>query len=379
MIPGAFPARVVEVRNDQVLLTGQEISYLKFGKRLRYTRRNQIIIDNMLDAGMSRLCGVSSDEAWRLFFDPSETVGIKVVPVGGPEVLSSYELVNSIINKLIHIGVKQRNVIVFDRFKSDFIQFGYDKHIKSGTRWECSSEEFDFVQLRLDGKSGKSFMARNISGYSADHFFDFPVAHRATERDGPEIFRSHLCCTVANNVDKMISIPVLKDHVASGITFALKNLSHGLFNNVYRTHRLSADGKWLRENCCEDFIPAAAAHATVREKAVLFIGDSIMCAYHAGPGAWNPHFSATNRNALLFATDPVAMDTIGIELLNEVRKNHDLIPLEMIRSQFSTQKYSNNGELYPNRHVAHVSKAAALSLGSTTPKHEIIRMVSNGR
>ena len=33
-------------------------------------------------------------------------------------------------------------------------------------------------------------------------------------------------------VNKLINLPVLKDHQSAGVTLALKNLSHGLVNNV---------------------------------------------------------------------------------------------------------------------------------------------------
>ncbi len=373
MIPGAFPSRVVQILHNRVLRTGQEVAYRKFGRALRYTRRDENVISAMLDAGITRLTGIPSrDEAWLSFCQPGEVIGIKVVPVGGPESLSSYELINAIIENLQRIGIRKRDIVVFDRFKSDFLQFGYDRFLKHGIHWECAAEEFDRKQMSLDGRSGKTLFSTRVSGYSADHSFVFPIPCPDGVSGDAAIFRSHLCNIVARKVDKVISVPVLKDHVASGITFSLKNLSHGLFNNVYRSHRLDEQPQWLRENCCSDFIPAAVSHATVRNKSVLLIGDAIVCTYHAGPGTWNPHFSTCPGYSLFFATDPVALDCVGLAVLDSIRQEHNLVPLADISGVFTDSKYSHTGELYPRRHIDHIVNAARLGLGGADPKHELV-------
>ncbi|MCH8316042.1 MAG: DUF362 domain-containing protein, partial [Planctomycetes bacterium] len=51
----------------------------------------------------------------------------------------------------------------------------------------------------------------------------------------------------------MVNVPVLKDHGSAGITGALKNLSHGLVNNVSRSHGTA------RTNTCNVFIPAVCS------------------------------------------------------------------------------------------------------------------------
>ena len=33
-------------------------------------------------------------------------------------------------------------------------------------------------------------------------------------------------------VDKIVTLPVLKDHRSAGVTLSLKNMSHGMNNNV---------------------------------------------------------------------------------------------------------------------------------------------------
>lgn len=378
MTPGVVPSKVIEVRHKDVLQTGQTLDYSVDGRALNYTRRDAGIISAMLDAGITKLTGhTTSDDAWSEFCGAGDVIGIKIVPVGGPESLTSYELINAITTKLHRIGVKQRDIIVFDRFRSDFLHFQYDKFLKEGTRWECASEMFDPIQSNLSGRVGRSPFTRHVSGYSPEHHFDFPVPCPGVSPDDPRAYRSHLCNTVAKRVDKIISVPVLKDHVASGITFALKNLSHGLFNNVYRSHHFEEKQEFVRLNCTNDFIPTAVSFQTVRDKSTLFIGDAIICTYQGGPGIWNPSFSTFPSSRLLFATDPVALDSVGLSILDHVRRLHHLESLADVRGVFDEKKYSQSGELYPTRQIEHVRNCAQLGLGSLQPVHEIIDLSPN--
>src|SRR5258708_28676082 len=41
---------------------------------------------------------------------------------------------------------------------------------------------------------------------------------------------------VAHSLTKIINVPTMKDHSASGVTGCLKNLGYGTFNNVARSH-----------------------------------------------------------------------------------------------------------------------------------------------
>src|SRR5581483_296163 len=105
-------------------------------------------------------------------------------------------------------------------------------------------------------------------------------------------FRSHLSAIVTRLVNKVVALPVLKDHRSAGITMCLKNMSHGMNNNVARSHiggivhgfgELQVNGP----NQCNTFIPQAVSHRILREKAVLHIGDGLIGVYEGGPGSWN--------------------------------------------------------------------------------------------
>jgi len=81
--------------------------------------------------------------------------------------------------------------------------------------------------------------------------------------------RSYAARFITSEVNKVINLPVLKDHSSAGVTLCLKNLSHGLVNNVSRSH-LSPTA-----NACGVFIPAVVSMPVIRDKVVLNILDGI--------------------------------------------------------------------------------------------------------
>ena len=116
---------------------------------------------------------------------------------------------------------------------------------------------------------------------------------------------------ITQRVNKVVNLCLLKDHQSAGMTVALKNLSHGMVNNVARSHSTSS------LNACGAFIPAVVALPVIRNKAVLHICDGMKGLYHGGPSA-RPKYVWENKT-MYFATDPVAMDRIGWEVMDAQR------------------------------------------------------------
>ena len=57
----------------------------------------------------------------------------------------------------------------------------------------------------------------------------------------------------------------------------------------------------------------------LRSKSVLHIMDGIRAVYHGGPFGWNPAFTWEART-LLIGTDPVAVDRIELEIVEQKRR-----------------------------------------------------------
>src|SRR5581483_1150974 len=77
---------------------------------------------------------------------------------------------------------------------------------------------------------------KHVVGYDPDVFTSMGFCMPDHSKRDDRRFRSHLSLVVSRLVNKMINLPVLKDHRSAGVTLALKNMSHGMNNNVCRSH-----------------------------------------------------------------------------------------------------------------------------------------------
>ena len=326
-MPGPFPGRVVEVRHPAVVSPNNVI---QAGP-----------VRDMVANGMSGLIGGNADaaDAWRRFFSKDDVVGIKVNPVGrrplageagrvanAVESISSPALITEVVRSLkTYVGMPPANIILFERYAREFHESGYDRLMTTreleGCRWLASSYDYDDQQLAIDGqKPGERHP--NVVGYDPDVFVTMPYASPAHDLRDERRARSHLSMIVSRMVNKFINLPCLKDHRSAGVTIALKNMSHGMNNNVARSHigqvyRLG--GQRSGPNQCNTFIPAAINQRPLMEKATLHICDGLIGVYEGGPGNWNRTWGTWARKSLFFATDPVAMDHVGWDIIDRKR------------------------------------------------------------
>jgi hypothetical protein len=362
-MPGPYPGRVVEVQHPGAVLAE---------KRNGYTRRDEDVVETMVARGMHEMVGASDEvEAWRSLFHPGDRVGIKVVPVGKPDSISSYELVRALVAGLESAGVRRADILVFERYKHEFLQCGYHSQLPEGVHWECCSARYDDLQLELDGQLPKSGVReKRVAGYDRDIFRELAYCQPECDPADDRRFRSHLSQIISRKVDKFISIPVLKDHRSGGVTLSLKNLSHGSVNNVARSHISPA------LNQCGEFIPAIASLPALREKAVLQVLDGLVATYEGGPGIWNKTFATWNYGSLFFATDPVALDQVGWEIIDAKRVAEGLPRIAAMGLEASTGVIQVEGKPYPEqffiRQPQHVPLAATLGLGVFDPSHKKI-------
>ncbi len=319
-MPGLYRGRVIAVQNPAVLVSGQ------------YQAEE---VSKMMRLGMTELTGADGwADAWRRFFEPGDVVGIKVNPVGQPRVISDATVVREIITGLETAGVKRQDIVVYDRYKTEFFRAGFDKWLPEGARTFWATESFDRTQQKIEG-------------YDPDHYMDMALTLPGFSVDNVTARRSYAARFITREVNKLINLPVLKDHQSAGVTLSLKNLSHGLVNNVNRSHSTKS------LNACNAFIPAVVSMPVIRNKAVLHILDGVKGVYHGGPGA-KPQF-VWEHHTLYFATDAVALDHICWEVIDAKRVSVGMKKLvEDTPDQFST---------FVHRQPEHVEIAGALGLG----------------
>ena len=292
-MPGPFRGQVVEVAHPGSVVDG---------------RVNREAVREMVRRGMLELTGEQdAASAWRRFFAKGDVVGIKVNPVGNPHVISNHALVLEIIDGLRQAGLPAEDILVFDRYRDQFIGAGYRDILPPGVRWDAAAKSFDGVQL-------------GIEGYDPDVFLELPLVGRGIhDPNDPRARRSHVALIVTKKVNKIINLPVLKDHGTGGVTLALKNMSHGMVNNVSRSHAAAA------LNACGQFIPAVVSLPAIRSRVALHILDGLKAVFEGGPSA-NPRY-VWEQKTLSFSTDPVAMDRLGWEVIDAKRKEMGLPPV----------------------------------------------------
>ena len=286
--PGPYRGRVIAVEHEGCIISG------------RYQRET---CDQMIRRGMMELTGAPDHlAAWRMFVQPGEVIGIKLNPVGKPNVISSPEMVQTIIAHLEAAGIKRKDIVAYDRYKSEFHEAGFDKWLPEGVRIASATTEYDETQQKMDG-------------YDPDHWMEMQLTLPGYDFSNERARRSYAAQFITKTVDKMINLPLLKHHQSAGVTFALKNMSHGLVNNVNRSHSSAV------LNACGAFIPASVSIPAIRNKCVLHIMDGVKGLAHGGPGGGNNRLPFVwEHKTMYFASDPVAMDQVGLQVIDAKRK-----------------------------------------------------------
>ena len=321
-IPGRYRGKVVAVRHPNCIRRGAFQAEP---------------IRAMVSRGMCELTGAKDPvDSWRGFFGPGDVVGIKMNPVGQPFVCSSPEMLNAIIDGLTSAGVKPTDILVYERYRENAENAGLGRWLPAGVKMAWASPAYSENQL-------------DIAGYDPDHFVELPFAIPGQDLKNPTAIRSFAALFLTRDITKLINVPVLKSHNAAGVTLALKNLSHGLVNNVNRSHQPNA----LR---IAEFTPAVVSMPMIRQKTVLNILDGTKGLFHGGPGIMNDDFVWENKTAY-FATDPVALDRIGIGVIEAQRKKNHLRP---VGARATDEVWTS-----PDRQPEHIDNAGKAGLGES--------------
>lgn len=338
-VPGPYRGRVVEVRNPRMI---------------KRNVKNHQEIREAVGRGMKELTGATDAvEAWRSFFEPGDVVGVKMNPVGNPLANSSSELMLEVIDGLKSAGVKTKDIVVFERYRDEFIGAKMHEAVPDGIEWTGLGIGYNAMQIDIKGDDLKTGNLNRVTGYDPDEFMTMELVGADLDPKDDRTRRSHLGLLVTRRVNKLVLLPVLKDHGSAGVTGALKNMSHGLVNNVNRSHSTPDT------NVCNQFIPQVVNHPIIRKKCVLHIMDGIKGVFQGGPGASRPEWTWEN-NALFFATDPVAMDHVAWGYVDLKRKEKGLPPVGA-SGKLGLNPLKTEG--FDIRQPQHIPLAAHLGLG----------------
>ena len=146
-----------------------------------------------------------------------------------------------------------------------------------------------------------------------------PATYVEADLFGEEDTRSNLMGLVSRRLTKIINVPNIKDHGATGVTGCLKNIAYGSFSNVARTH-------YRGRSETLSFVGTLASVEPLRSRTVLQIMDGLRGVWHGGPFARTSALRLLSRR-IFFGTDPVAIDRLLLDLIDEKRKAEGAISI----------------------------------------------------
>ena len=222
--------------------------------------------------------------AWGSLFGKKDVVGIKVNSLAGFGLSSHPELVAAIVEGLAGAGISKENMIVWDRAEHELSAAGLTPKMVAGAR-----------VLGTDSRG---------AGYESDIEFSGEIGSCFST------ILSRMCTAIIN-------VPVLKDHDLSGVSLGMKNF-YGAIHNPNKYH----------DNNCDPYIADLNQHPLIAKKLRLVICDGLKGQYHGGPASREQW--AWPAGTLLVGTDPVAVDRIGLELIEKKRKEVGMDPLKDI-------------------------------------------------
>jgi len=230
-------------------------------------RPSSEVVHKMLDTALVRFSGETTPKAaWSKYIKSSDVVGVKMnvmVNATHPEV------VRAIITRLLDVGVEDRNIITWDRNNAGI------------------------------GMKGVEVRNRHF-GYDS---------------------KTHISKIVTEKCTAFINVPGIKAHWVAGIAVALKNwvgAVRGLqLSDKGVTYAIHADSC---AECCK-----FNAMSVIRDKCRLVIVDALRPLCHVGPQL-NPRYLWPYKG-LLVSTDPVAVDVVSAQIIQEQRDKLNLGPI----------------------------------------------------
>jgi hypothetical protein len=331
---------------------------------------NPHAVHRAFSAGLKELTDENSlENAWASLFSSDDVVGIKINCIGAPRISSSVESINETINGLKSAGVKENNIIVWDHMDQAFRRTGLQvNRTQTGVRIHGTSDKsgatipwtegFDRdVSITLEDGTLKKFrqlMEQNFTEHGSHReifnscawlwmlislgnekaqkyredirrlYMDYDdregikrIAEKVADEFDDVVIedeeKSFFSEIVTKDITKLVNIAVLKHNEDSGVTWATKNIALGVTTNKIRFHI----------DYCTKSIAEILNKPSIKDKMVLHIGEAAKISTVSVAGA---QMALDNR--LFFSKDPVAMDRIGLDILEEKRQE---MGLESIR------------------------------------------------
>jgi hypothetical protein len=246
------------------------------------------LLRDMLAVGLTTITGRKDPaEAWRTLLAPDDVVGLKFNQSASASLGVTPPMVEALVGSLTAAGWDAKRIVPIEIPDALYEKLGTTRPRQD---WLADEVQFGEVRDRLSG--------------------------------------------VLEQVTAIVNVPFLKHHNIAGVTCCLKNLSHALVKHPARLHG----------NKCAPYIGDIVALPAIRQKLRLHVVNALRIVTDKGPEATEPFVH--DYRGLLFGVDPVAVDAIGLEILNRVRTDGGLGKIEEAQGE-----------------IAYLSMAASRGLG----------------
>jgi hypothetical protein len=317
--PVPAPARVIEVTGPGALVEFEP---------------DPGVVRRMVARGLTTLTRQPTETAaWLSLVTTSDVVGLKVY--SQPGLLSGTRpvVVAAVVQGLLAAGLPPQHIIIWDKHAGDLRTAGF---FQLGRQFGVRVAGCD-----QDGYDEQSFYAPDTAVIGNLVWGDLEFG-----RKDPGVGRkSFVAKLVSREITKIISVAPVLNLEASGVSGHLYSVTLGSVDNTVRF-----EGSAERLAVA---VPELYALPVLGDRVALNITDALLGQYEGGRRSLL-HYS-TVLDQLWFSRDPVALDTLAIQELQQERKAH------------GANDYPPHLDLYHN--------AVLLQLGVTDPAQMTIERV----
>ncbi len=295
---------------------------------------NPRVVREMVNRLVLAVTGQSDvGRAWASLVSPKDRVGIKICAAGGELFTTHHAIVNAIVDGLAAAGHPRSSIIVWDRSLGGIKEAGY----------RPSSDGYQLKSIAPhEGYDAKAVLSAPLAGKLV--WGDFEYVYNTGEMplvaDAEATSNvSHFSKIIANDIDKVINVPVMSVSERNGIAGCIYNMT---IPNIDNWRRFAQGSRFGAESLAEIY-----ANQLIAKKVVFNLMDGLLGQYAGGP---QPQPNYALHHATLYASrDPVALDAIALKRLEEWRKRGSLRPVGSVAAYIDFASQLGLGNSATNR------------------------------
>ena len=296
-------------------------------------RTNAKVIRSMVNRLVLAVTGQKDlVQAWNSLVSPNDVIGIKISAAGGELFTTHRDVVNAIVDGLVAAGHPRNGIIVWDRSLDGIQEAGY----RPGE---------EGYQLRAitpkDGYDPNAIFTGPIAGKLiwGDLEFRSDQGTIPLNSDKEQVSDMSHFARIVSEVTKIINVPVMSESSLGGVAGCLYNVT---LPNIDNWRRFAQPDSFGRSAIVEIY-----DNSLIGRKVVLNLMDGLVAQYAGGPES-QPNF-ALHHATLLASKDPVAIDAIALQRMEEWRKKAMFPPIGKLADYISLAAQARLGSADLNR------------------------------